>query len=76
MKPMLSPVAFIIQAAPWRLQIRGESVRRTVWGQALQWLVLETKLDNKEMKTEQTHRHKRKSWETVNLDTGSGNLAG
>lgn len=41
---MLSPVAFIIRAAPWRLQIRGESVRRTIWGQALQWLVLETRL--------------------------------
>lgn len=37
---MLSPVAFIIRAAPWR----GKSVRRTVWGQALQWSVLETRL--------------------------------
>lgn len=75
MKTVFSPVAFIIRAAPWRPQIRGKSVRRMVWGQALQWLVLETRLGQQENE-DRTDRHKRKSWETVNLDTGSGNLAG
>lgn len=57
---MLSPVAFIKRATPWRLQIRGKVLGGRSGARLCSGWSWKPGWDNKEMKTEQTQAQKEK----------------